>query len=155
MWRDIYELLKVEEQNGELSGNERKRLRIFKEKKAKLDAMSQRPCKICGKMIPVAIVFCSSKCKEINKRRQKSLYNYTYTFSGWLRLVKNLSDKEIHDLYDDQEKCGKLQQEYNEYMTVEDKRLAELEEKAVRRKKKGRRYSGKYTGRGKFEERDF
>jgi len=30
-----------------------------------------------------------------------------------------------------------------------------LEEKAIRERKKGRRYSGKYKGRGKFKERDF
>lgn len=31
----------------------------------------------------------------------------------------------------------------------------EMIEGAIRRKKKGRRYTGKYKGRGKYEERDF
>lgn len=66
-WRDIYELLEVEKQKGKLTTNERKRLRIFKERKAKVDAMPQQPCKVCGRMIPKPILFCSTKCKEADK----------------------------------------------------------------------------------------
>lgn len=67
--RNIYELLEVEEQNGKLSGNERKRLRVFKEKRTKLDAMPQRSCKVCGKMTPIPMVYCSSKCRDADKKR--------------------------------------------------------------------------------------
>lgn len=67
-WRNIYELLEAEKQNGELSTNERKRLRIFKEKKAKLDAMPQQPCKVCGEMVPEPMIYCSSKCKEVDEK---------------------------------------------------------------------------------------
>lgn len=69
MTRNIYELLEVEKQKGKLSTNERKRLRTFKEKKVKLDAMPQRPCRVCGEMIPIPLIYCSSKCKEIDKER--------------------------------------------------------------------------------------
>jgi len=63
--RDIYKLLKVEKKKGKLSKAEQKRLRIFKERKAKIDAMIQQPCKECGeKLIPIPMEFCSSKCKE-------------------------------------------------------------------------------------------
>lgn len=66
-WRNIYELLEVEEQNGELSANEQRRLRVFKERKAKVDAMPEQPCKVCGEMVPIPMIYCSSKCKEADK----------------------------------------------------------------------------------------
>ena len=83
---------------------------------------------------------------------------YTYTFSGWLKFVKELSEKEASGLFDDREKWDELQQEYEEYMIAEDERLAELEEKAVRRKKKGRRTNkGTFHGksRGKHVGKDY
>jgi len=51
-------------------------------------------------------------------------------------------------------KCGKLILEPEPHTCDEDK-IEEMEEKAIRKKKKGRRHTGKYTGKGKYEERDW
>ena len=86
----------------------------------------------------------------------EEMSNFTYTFSGWLKFIKNLSEKEINGLFDDREKWDELQKEYDEYMLAEDKRLAELdelEEKAVKRKKKSRR-TNKGTFHGKSRGKD-
>lgn len=80
-WRDIYTLLKVEKEKGELTKKEKDRLKIFKEKKAKLDAMCTNECKVCKMKIPPPIEFCGSehrreweekhprpKCRDCGKR---------------------------------------------------------------------------------------
>lgn len=100
-------------------------------------------------------------------KEKKSLSNYTHTFSGWLRLVKGLSEKEIGDLFNDREKWDKLQQEYDDYLMAEnerlecleqDEQLERLEGKATKRKRKGRRTNkGTFHGksRGKHVGKDY
>jgi len=47
-------------------------------------------------------------------------------------------------------KCGK---QVLEPHTCDEEEKEKMEEKAIRKKKKGRNHSGKYTGKGKYEER--
>jgi len=60
--RRISTLLKAKN----LSPKEEKRLRIYLEKKRKLDAMPQQLCKNpkCDKMIPIPAEFCSTDCRQ-------------------------------------------------------------------------------------------
>lgn len=56
-------------------------------------------------------------------------------------------------LWDTCPKCGKklvLQPH-----TCDEDEIEKLTEEAIRKKKKGRRYSGKYKGRGKYKEKDY
>jgi len=36
-------------------------------KKKKFEFGPEQPCKVCGRMIPIPMVYCSSKCKEADK----------------------------------------------------------------------------------------
>ena len=76
-------------------------------KKKEFEWLPEQPCKTCGRLIPMPMVYCSTKCREAD----------------------NEDKEEIFD---------------------------ELEEKAVRRKKRGRRTNkGTFHGksRGKYRER--
>jgi len=53
-------------------------------------------------------------------------------------------------LWDKCEKCGKLVMQPH---TCDEDEIDDLEEEAIKRKKKGIRYSGKYKGRGKEKRR--
>jgi len=49
-------------------------------------------------------------------------------------------------------KCGRLVMEPH---TCDEGEMEKKEEKAIRKKKKGRRRSGKYSGKDKYKERDW
>jgi len=38
-------------------------------KKKKFKWLEEHPCKVCGRMIPKPMIYCSSKCKEIDEKR--------------------------------------------------------------------------------------
>jgi len=42
--------------------------------------------------------------------------DFSYTFSGWLRFVKKLSQKKIDGLWEDRKRMEDLEREYLEYL---------------------------------------
>lgn len=96
--------------------------------------------------------------------KRKPPKRWQYTYSGWLRLFKckemsKEEERKLHDkLWNDKEFAEKIYKEYEDWQAEEgeDEQLSELEEKAVRRKQKGRRTNkGTFHGksRGKYKER--
>lgn len=62
--KDIYELLEIEKHGKKLTKKEKKRLKVFKEKKAILDKLWTGKCKNCGEPLHKDIEFCSSECRR-------------------------------------------------------------------------------------------
>ncbi len=62
--RDIYELLEVEKKHKKLSKREKRRLKVFKKKKAVLDKLWTGKCKNCETLLHKDIEFCSSECRR-------------------------------------------------------------------------------------------
>jgi len=63
-WKHIFILLELSKK--ERTSKEQKRVVTFLKGKAKHDAIPQRPCKTCGRLIPKPLAFCSSKCWREN-----------------------------------------------------------------------------------------
>jgi len=60
----------------------------------------------------------------------------TYTFSGWLRFVKKLSDEETHNLSYDVKKYMRLSKQYEKYLEEKTKEFEELQKQEKLRKLK-------------------
>ena len=60
--KSIYQLLDMEKAKEKLSGKQKRRLKVFKEKRAVLDALWTGECTECKTPLHKDIDFCSSKC---------------------------------------------------------------------------------------------
>lgn len=60
--KSIYQLLEMEKAKEKLSTKQKKRLKVFKEKGAVLDALWTGECIVCHTPLHKDIDFCSSKC---------------------------------------------------------------------------------------------
>ena len=60
--KSIYQLLEMEKAKEKLSGKQKKRLKVFKKRRAVLDALWTGECIVCHIPLHKDMDFCSSKC---------------------------------------------------------------------------------------------
>lgn len=62
--RNIYEIEEAEKQGLELTKREKRRLKVFRDKRVGLDKIFVNKCRKCGRAIPKPLEYCSSNCRR-------------------------------------------------------------------------------------------